>query len=146
MRVPSFPVMLAGVALALPAGVADAYTCYMLLDAKDSIVYQDTIPPVDMSEQGMAARDALRQLGNYLLIVELDHCLPQSAAPGSAGASPATPADYVRGVRPVLVSTGATGVPAGPPSGGGGNSTAPSAPASPVSAPATTRRTTPGAY
>ena len=70
-------IALAGAALAaLAAGVATASTCYVILDAKETVVYRASTPPVDMSERGAAARDALRQRGNYLLFMETERCVP----------------------------------------------------------------------
>jgi hypothetical protein len=138
--------MLAGVVLAVGAGAADAYTCYVALDAKDSVVYRDMIPPVDLSEQGKAARDAFRQRGNYLLIVEIDHCLPLGSALGSVGASPATPEDYVSGLRPVMTTSRGAGV-AARPAFAGPSSMPPSAPVpAPAAPPAAGRRPSRGAY
>ena len=74
LRVPI--IALAGAALAAAAGVAAASTCYVILDAKETIVYRASTPPVDMSERGAAARDALRQRGNYLLFMETERCVP----------------------------------------------------------------------
>jgi hypothetical protein len=133
--------MLAGMVLALAAGAADAYTCYVVLDNNDNVVSRDTIPPVDMSAQGKAARDALRQSGKYLMIVERDQCLPLGSIVGSTDSGPATPADYVSGVRPVLSSARALGI-APRPLPGSVDSPAPPAAAPPASS----RRTSPGAY
>ena len=69
-------VALAGATLALVAGVGAASTCYVVLDAKETIVYRASRPPVDMSERGAATRDALRQRGNYLLFMETERCVP----------------------------------------------------------------------
>ena len=74
LRVPI--IALAGAALAVAAGVAAASTCYVIFDAKDTIVYRASTPPVDMSDRGTAARDALRQRGNYLLFMETERCVP----------------------------------------------------------------------
>jgi hypothetical protein len=74
LRVPL--IALTGAALAVAAGVASASTCYVILDAKEAIVYRASIPPVDMSDRGTAAREALRQKGNYLLFMETERCVP----------------------------------------------------------------------
>jgi hypothetical protein len=71
------PIMaLAGAAVAVAANVAVASTCYIVLDAQETIVYRASTPPVDMSDRGAAARDALRQKGNYLLFMETERCVP----------------------------------------------------------------------
>lgn len=128
MRVPSHPIALAGAVLALAAGPAAASTCYVVLDARDTAVYRNTMSPVDLSEQGKAARDALRQRGNYLLIIETDRCVPIGSAVGQAGSSAATLADYVSGV-PSVITTNAAAAAAARPATGGAASTAPAAPA-----------------
>ncbi len=74
LRVPI--IALAGAALAVAAGVAAASNCYVILDAKETIVYRASTPPVDMSDRGAAARDALRQRGNYLLFMDTQQCVP----------------------------------------------------------------------
>ena len=74
LRIPI--IALAGAALTVAAGVATASTCYVILDAKETVVYRASTPPVDMSDRGAAARDALRQNGNYLLFMETERCVP----------------------------------------------------------------------
>jgi hypothetical protein len=143
VRVPSVPIMLAGVVLTLAAGAADAYTCYVVLDANDNVVSRDTMPPVDMSAQGNAARDALRQSGKYLMIIEVDQCLPLGAVIGSADSGTATPADYMARVRPVMTRDSAAGATTRTPPGG--VNMLPPPPPAPAPA-ATGQRTSPGAY
>ena len=74
LRIPI--IALAGAALTVAAGVATASTCYVILDAKETVVYRASTPPVDMSDRGAAAREALRQRGNYLLFMETQQCAP----------------------------------------------------------------------
>jgi len=75
---------LAAVLAALPA-VAAAAPCYMLFDRYDNIVYRSTISPIDLSDQGNAARDALRRRGEYLLSMESDRCASITYVFGAAG-------------------------------------------------------------
>ena len=82
LRVPIIAVV--GAVLAVAAGVAAASTCYVILDAKETIVYRASTPPVDMSDRGTAARDALRQRGNYLLFMETERCVPIGFDSGEA--------------------------------------------------------------
>jgi hypothetical protein len=72
-------------ALALPSGTADAVTCYMLFDRFDNVVYRNTVSPIDLSDQGAAARAALRQRGEYLMVTESDRCPPVTFVFGAAG-------------------------------------------------------------
>jgi hypothetical protein len=72
-------------ALAMSAGTADAVTCYMLFDRFDNVVYRNTVSPIDLSDQGAAARAALRQRGEYLLVMDSDRCPPVTFVFGAAG-------------------------------------------------------------
>ncbi len=92
---------IAGAALAVTAGAADASTCYMILDAQETIVYRATMPPVDMSDRGAPARDALRQRGNYLLFMETDKCVPIGFGSGWANSSQAPFADNANNTRSI---------------------------------------------
>ena len=71
--------------LALSAGVAEAATCYLLFDRYDNVVYRNTVSPIDLSDQGAAARAALRQRGEYLLVMDSDRCAPVTFVFGAAG-------------------------------------------------------------
>jgi hypothetical protein len=147
MRLKRQAILLAGALSAVVAGNADAYICYLLLNPSNVVIYRATLPPVDMSARGAAERDALRQRGEYLLIIDTNDCAPEGAALGSADKG--TLADYVSGIKPVLASGegggtprampasaaapgGAGGAPAGnapPGAGGTAPATAPRAPA-----------------
>jgi hypothetical protein len=83
--------------LALSAGVADAATCYMLFDRYDNVVYRNTVSPIDLSEQGAAARAAIRQRGEYLMVMESDRCSPVTFVFGVAGSKTLSIDDVVGG-------------------------------------------------
>jgi hypothetical protein len=85
-------------AVALP-GAANAIVCYTLLDRGDNVLYQDTAPPVDLSDAGAALRASSRQRNEYLLIYEIDNCPTVAAAAGSTGYRPATVEEIVSGMR-----------------------------------------------
>jgi hypothetical protein len=72
-------------ALAVSAGTAEAATCYVLFDRYDNVVYRNTVSPIDLSDQGAAARAALRQRGEYLLVMDSDRCAPVTFVFGAAG-------------------------------------------------------------
>src|SRR2546421_12352423 len=74
-----------GTTLVLSAGVAEAATCYLLFDRYDNVVYRNTVSPIDLSDQGAAARAALRQRGEYLLVMDSDRCAPVTFVFGAAG-------------------------------------------------------------
>ena len=101
-----FSVAFAGVALVLVARAADAHTCYVVLDAKDNVVYRNTSSPVDLSERGAASRDALRGKGELLMIIDVEQCSPLSPPGARSGA--ASVDEIVAGMRPALPPVGAS--------------------------------------
>jgi len=78
--------VLAAAALGAAPALAQA-TCYFVLDRNDNTIYRGQQPPVDMSERGAAARDAMRARGEYLLFVETEPCAPLQfvMGPGTPG-------------------------------------------------------------
>jgi hypothetical protein len=100
MRV--FPIVLAAsaTALSLLSPAAGAFTCYMLYDRNDNLVYRDTISPVDMSDQGASARESMRDRGDYLVVADADRCPQVTFVFGAAGSS-ALSVDSVVGGMPV---------------------------------------------
>jgi hypothetical protein len=122
-------IMIAALAAAAAVpGVANAIVCYTLLDKGDNVLYQDSLPPVDMSDSGAALRRGMRQRNEYLMIYEVDQCPPVVAVAGSTGYRPSTVEEIVSGMRAfATTSRGSSG--AGR-TGGGGASAAPAAPTS----------------
>ena len=86
-------------AAAAASGAASAVTCYTLIDKSDSLLYQDSLPPVDMSERGAALREGLRRRNEYLLISEVDSCPANAAVAGTTGYRPATVDEIVGAMR-----------------------------------------------
>ena len=96
------PLAVAAAVLMASPGAASASTCYLVYDASDNIVYRDSVTPVDLSDRGAAAREALRQRGELLMIIDTDRC-PRIAVSFAATGAHAAPADeYVAGIRPVV--------------------------------------------
>jgi hypothetical protein len=100
MRV--FPIVLTAcaTALSLLSPAASAFTCYMLYDRNDNLVYRDTISPVDMSDQGASARESMRDRGDYLVVADADRCPQVTFVFGAAGSS-ALSVDSIVGGMPV---------------------------------------------
>lgn len=65
---------IAGLAAFAAAVPAQAITCYLILDRGDAVVYRDSTPPFDLSDGNSAPRQALRQRGQHLMVVEFDNC------------------------------------------------------------------------
>jgi hypothetical protein len=131
---------LSGAIVAIFSCSATAYalTCHIVLDRTDTVVYRDIVPPVDLSERGSVARAAMRQRGEFLLMMESDQCTRFVATTGAAGAGGATVDEIVAGLRSYPGAAGGGGVMS---SGGGVMSSArpstgptPAAPAAPAAA------------
>jgi hypothetical protein len=115
------------------SATAYALTCHIVLDRADTVIYRDIVPPVDLSERGRAARTAMRQRGEFLLMIEADQCSRFVATTGAAGAGGATVDEIVAGLRSYQVAGSGAGVM----SSGGVSSARPSAaPAAPGAPPA----------
>ncbi len=114
-------------AAAVP-GVGNAIVCYTLLDKGDNVLYQDALPPFDMSDSGAALRSGMRQRNEYLMIYEVERCPSVVAVLGSTGYRPATVEEIVSSMRAYATSgRGSSGGVAG---SGRASAAAPAAPAS----------------
>lgn len=71
--------------LALSAAPAHALVCFVVIDRDDTVIYRATLPPVDMSAEGDAMREALRARRQHLMFVEFDRCPEVSYRFGEAG-------------------------------------------------------------
>jgi hypothetical protein len=116
------------------SATAYALTCHIVLDRGDTVIYRDTVPPVDLSERGRAARAAMRQRGEFLLMIEADQCSRFVATTGAAGAGGATVEEIVAGLRSYQVAGSGGGVMSSGVMSGARPSTgpAPSAPSAPA--------------
>lgn len=126
--------VLAVAALSAP-GSASALTCYMVLDRSDNVIYRDTYPPIDLSDQGMPQVDQMRRRGEHLIAMEADRCPALEFFLGNAG-TPNLNVDQVVAGMPVRNTVGTAG---GAPTGGaatGAKSAAPSPARAALRAPA----------
>ena len=120
-------IIVAALAAAALPSAANAIVCYTLLDKGDNVLYQDSVPPLDMSDTGKTQRAASRQRNEYLLVYEMESCPSVAAAAGSTGYRPATVEEIVSGMR--AYATAGRGPTAGAGRIGGGVTAAPAAPA-----------------
>ena len=118
------------------SATASALTCHIVLDRTDTVVYRDIVPPVDLSERGRAARAAMRQRGEFLLMMEADQCTRFVATTGAAGAGGATVDEIVAGLRsyPGASSSGGVMSSASPSTARPSTAPAPAAPSAPAGA------------
>jgi hypothetical protein len=117
----------AGAALILLAGTAAGRTCYTLLDRNDNVVYRDAFSPVDLSDQGEAARAQLRQRGEYLLISEDEQCQQVTFVLGPGSPTALSVDDFLGGPQTRTRTNGGT-ITTAPQGARGAASSAPSAP------------------
>jgi hypothetical protein len=111
--------LLALSAAAAVAGPASAVVCYTVLQKDETVIYRGYEPPVDMSMNpaAIAARDAMRRRGEYLMVAYPDDCLLVSPSRwSSAGYTPASVDEIVSGMRAF-----ASGAPSGIPTSYSGN-------------------------
>ena len=110
-----------GAGLTLFAMGAEALLCDIVIDRTGMVVYQDIVPPVDMSPRGAAARDRMRERGEQLMVIEAEQC-PRLVF--STIANSASVDEIVASMRPYVGATGGMGVSARP----GASGTIPAAP------------------
>ena len=79
------PIACVAAATLLAAPAAQAVTCYVVMDRNDNVVYRDVVPPVDLSDAGRPAREAMRQRGEFFLFHEADVCPRVEFVTGTAG-------------------------------------------------------------
>ncbi|MEO6927975.1 MAG: hypothetical protein ABI190_02320, partial [Casimicrobiaceae bacterium] len=82
-------------ALAIPAA---AGPCYVVLDKAQNVIYQSPQPPVDLSVQGHAARDAMRRRGEFMEMFDSQACVERSGRSVS-GKGEASVDEIVAGIK-----------------------------------------------
>jgi hypothetical protein len=95
----------AALALAMLAGAAApaaAFNCYAIVDRTNEVIYQDTLPPIDLSDEGDAARNALRAKGQQLITMNTDRCPAIDRARIAGNGGSATVEEIVAGMRPAI--------------------------------------------
>src|SRR5438270_92270 len=90
--------------LALAPAAASALTCYTLFDRNDSVLYRGTFPPIDMSPDGDAQRDAMRSQGQFLVFADAENCYPVEYRFGEAGSKTLSIENIIGGIRPMAVT------------------------------------------
>lgn len=87
---------LALVAISTPAA---AFNCYAIVDRNNEVIYQGALSPVDLSEEGAPARDALRARGQQLIAMDTDQCPAIDRVNLVTRGGPATVEEIVAGMR-----------------------------------------------
>jgi hypothetical protein len=91
---------------ALSAGPAQAITCFLVYDRNDNLIFQDTFPPIDLSDRGAAERDAMYGRGEHLIEMEADHCPTIQFLTGAGGTSALSVDQVVGGMQASAIPTG----------------------------------------
>lgn len=142
LRITVHKIPLLAAALGLVAAAAsfpaEAMVCNIVFDRNDQVIYRNTTPPLDLSDNGARARAAMRQRGEYLMVIDTDRCLQVAPAAGSAGTSSVE--DIVAGMRPYLGRSGGRVTPGGAAAGGAGAGVPAAAPAAVSSSRASSTR------
>jgi len=74
-----------GAAVGTAAMPVFAITCYEVINRNNVVIFRDLSSPVDLSERGARARDAIRNRGELLVIFETQTCvvIEQTSPTGS---------------------------------------------------------------
>lgn len=93
--------LIAGAAVGAAAMPVVAITCYEVIDRNSVVILRGTRPPVDLSNAGAPAREAMRGRGELLVIFSSENCvLVGRAAPD--GGRTLTTDEIVAGWKPML--------------------------------------------
>ena len=120
MRPGLFGLSLVCASCIVAASPAHALICYVIYDRNANVIYQDTYPPVDMSNAGYAQREALRARGEHLTFGDISACPRVVFLTGSGGTRDLSvdevvaglPVRQIPGTSAAAVST-SPGIPAG---------------------------------
>jgi hypothetical protein len=125
-KIPLFAAAL-GLAAGAAALPAEAMICNIVFDRNDQVIYRDVTPPLDLSDGGSRARAAMRQRGEYLMVIETDRCA--QVVPRTDSSSATSVEDIVAGMRPYMGRGGGQPTSGGAAAGGTGSTVRTAAPA-----------------
>ena len=93
-----FSAFIMGAALGAAAMPVSAITCYEVIDRNNVVILRDTNTPVDLSNAGAPAREAMRSRGELLVIYDVETCRLVGRA-SSTGSRTLTTDEIVAGWR-----------------------------------------------
>jgi hypothetical protein len=99
MRASHLSLAVVAVAAAMAAAPVAASNCYVIVDRANEVTYQGPTPPVDLSDDGVAARNALRTQGQQLIAMDTDSCPAIDRGRAGARSTPASVEEIVAGMR-----------------------------------------------
>jgi len=122
---------------------AHAVICYVIYDRNENVIYQNTYPPMDMSNAGYPQREALRARGDHLTFGDIANCPTVVFLTGAGGTSELRVDDVVAGMPARNIpGTSSNGIMVQTPPG----IATPSTSRPPASAPAPAAKGRPGSY
>jgi hypothetical protein len=93
------PSAIATALLLVGAAPAAAFNCYLIVDKDNAVAYQGTLAPVDLSDEGTGARNAMRARGEQLIVMDAESCPAIDRARITGANGPATVEEIVAGMR-----------------------------------------------
>jgi hypothetical protein len=93
------------------AAPAAAVRCYAIVDGSNEVIYQGLTSPIDLSDEGAAARDAMRARHQQLITMNSEQCPPIDRGRVAGKGGPATVEEIVAGMRPAVAFGGAASRP-----------------------------------
>ena len=121
MRLARISGALAAAVIVVASPAAAAFNCYVIVDSSNEVIYQASVPPLDLSDDGAPARDALRARGQQLVIMDADRCpaIDRGRIAGKGGPAPVE--EIVAGMRSaVSFGSSGSGTQRAAPNGNGG--------------------------
>lgn len=103
MRLARVATALAALALVGAALPAAAIGCYVIVDRANEVIYQGTLSPIDLSDDGTDARNALRARGEQFIAMDAPTC-PSIDRMRMGGNTAANVDEIVAGMRSVPYS------------------------------------------
>ena len=102
MRASSVSWAIAAAAITILSTPAGAFDCYLIVDRGNEVVYQGTVAPIDLSEDGAPARNAMRARGEQLIAMDTDNCPAIDRAHVASKGGPASVEEIVAGMRSAI--------------------------------------------
>jgi len=119
MRASRLSLAILATAVIAAAAPAAASNCYVIVDRTNDVTYQGPVPPVDLSDDGLATRNAMRAQGQQLIAMDTENCPPIDRVRAGNRSSPASVEEIVAGMRSA-VPYGTVTQPARAPANGDG--------------------------
>ena len=99
MRSSSLSCLIAAAALLMASTPAAAFNCYLIVDKGNEVTFQGPFAPVDLSDDGIAERNAMRARGEQLVVMDTDNCPAIDRGRTTSARGPATVEEIVAGMR-----------------------------------------------